>query len=60
MLKKQNSLNININTCKSQGIILNTLYNAYKKDKSREVDLGVTFGPMILCGENGTISSLQE
>ena len=41
MLKNQNSLNININTCKSQGIILNTLYNAYKKDKSREVDLGV-------------------
>jgi hypothetical protein len=41
MLEKKNSLNIDVNTCKAQGIILNTLYNAYNKDKSREVDLAV-------------------
>ncbi len=40
MLEKKNSLNIDVNTCKAQGIILNTLYDAYK-DKSREVDLAV-------------------
>jgi hypothetical protein len=40
MLEKKNSLNIDFNTCKAQGIILNTLYDAYK-DKSREVDLAV-------------------
>jgi hypothetical protein len=40
MLEKKNSLNIDLNTCKAQGIILNTLYDAYK-DKSREVDLAV-------------------
>jgi hypothetical protein len=40
MLEIKNSLNIDVNTCKAQGIILNTLYDAYK-DKSREVDLAV-------------------
>jgi hypothetical protein len=40
MIENIDSLNININTRKSQGIILNTLYNA-RQQGSREVDLGV-------------------
>lgn len=41
MLENKDFLNIDVTTQKAQGIILDTLYNAYKKDKSREVDLGV-------------------
>lgn len=41
MLENKDFLNIDVTTQKAQGIILDTLYNAYKKDKSHEVDLGV-------------------
>lgn len=40
MLDNKESLNIDNNTHKAQGIILHTLYSA-NKDKSREVDLGL-------------------
>ncbi len=42
MLDSRDFLGIDTSTQKAQGIILDTLYTAYKeKDKSREVDLGV-------------------
>ncbi|MGD9533858.1 MAG: hypothetical protein AB7V56_08830 [Candidatus Nitrosocosmicus sp.] len=40
MLENIDSLNIDINTSKAQGIILTTLNNAHQQG-SREVDLGV-------------------
>lgn len=40
MLESRDSLNIDVNTYKAQGIILNTLHKAHQ-EKSREVDLGV-------------------
>lgn len=35
MLESRDFLNIDATTQKAQGIILDTLYNAYKTDKSR-------------------------
>lgn len=41
MLENKQFLGIDASTHKTQGIILDTLYTVYKKDKSCEVDLGV-------------------